>query len=55
MLKSNIFDFSYIYILVKGTITVGANAKSVLERNNKQLIFKNCTSSSDCVSDTINA
>ena len=44
MLRSSLYDYSDVYILVKGNITVnntdadGAAANS----NNKKVIFKNC-------------
>ena len=45
-LKSSLCDYSDVYILFKGTITVvgseGTVAAKATDRNNKQVIFKNC-------------
>ena len=53
MLKSSLCNYSDPYILVKGTITlvrVGADtAERQADRNNKQVIFKNCASFTDCI------
>ena len=46
ILNPNLCDYSNVYILVSGTITVvgaGANPVAITaDRNNKQGIFKNC-------------
>ena len=39
MLRSNLCDYSYAYILVKGTITVAGN--NLRDRQNRPLILKN--------------
>ena len=53
MLKSSLWDCSDACILVRGTITViadGANAAATAaDRNNKQVIFKNCAPFTDCI------
>ena len=45
-LKSSLCDYSDVYIIFKGTITVvgseGTAAAKATDRNNKQVIFKNC-------------
>ena len=46
MLRSNLCDYSYAYILVKGTITVTApgvnnNANNIRDKRNRPLILKN--------------
>ena len=58
MLKSSLCDYSDAYILVKGTITIirrraDAAARQADERD-KELIFKNCTPFTDCVSEINN-
>ena len=59
MLKSSLCDYSDACILISGTITIireGDNdaAKRTDERN-KGLIFKNCASFTDCISEINNA
>ena len=58
MLKSSLCDYSDVYILVKKTKTVvqvGATAVAKkLDRNDKQVILKNCASFTDCLSDINN-
>ena len=56
MIRSNLCDYSTVYILVSGTITIDAegaddNAKRLDERN-KGVILKNCASFTDCISNT---
>ena len=46
MLRSNLYDYSDAYILVKGTITVTApgvnnNANNIRDKRNRPLILKN--------------
>ena len=54
MLKSSLCDYSDVYILVKGTMTVpntaaaGANANNA----NKKVIFKNSAPFINCINDT---
>ena len=54
MLRSNLFDFSDAYILVKGTITItGARdngAARQADERNKGIIFKNCAPFVKCIS-----
>ena len=55
MLKSRLLDYSDAYILVSGTIIVGAGADAeaiAADRNNKQAIFKNCTLFTGCINNT---
>ena len=46
MLKSNLFDYSDVYILMKGTTALvgqGAKAEAIAyDWNNKQITFTNC-------------
>ena len=51
MLRSNLCDYSDAYILVKGTITVPNTGTTVAPNNrSKKEIFKNCASSTGCIS-----
>ena len=54
MLRSNLCDYTYSYILVKRTITIagaGANADArKADERDKGVIFKNCTPFTKCVS-----
>ena len=53
MLKSSLCHYSNSYILVKRTIIVGpgADVAAIVEnRNNKQVIFKNCAPFTGCIS-----
>ena len=58
MLKSSASDYSDAYILVKGTITVAGKEVDVTatatDRNEKQVIFRNCASFNDCIIKTNN-
>ena len=57
-LKSNLCDYSDLYILVKGTITIkGAGAdrgKQNADARNKQVTFKNRAPSTICTTETSN-
>ena len=56
MLKSSLCDYSDVKILVKGTITVaGQGTDAAVNRNNKQVIFKNCPPFTECISEKHNA
>ena len=57
MLRSSLWDYSDAYILVKGTITIAPVAPPAAEPNNnyKEIVFKNCTPFSDCISEINNA
>ena len=54
LLKSSLCDRSDTYIFMKGTTTAagqGADAAAIAAgRNNKQVLFKNCTPFTNCVS-----
>ena len=54
MLRSNLWDYFDVYILVKGTIIIAvvraAVARKQAEGKNEQETFKNCTSFTDCIS-----
>ena len=52
MLKSSLCDYSYAYILVKGTITVDKTsaAGATANNTNKKVIFKNSAPFADCIS-----
>ena len=53
MLKSGLCDYSDAYIHVKGTVAVNSTAAADADANNtnKKVIFKNCTSFTNCISD----
>ena len=58
MLKSSLCDYSDIYILVKGKVTItgagdDAEARQADERD-KDVAFKNCTPFTDCISEINN-
>ena len=56
MLKSSLCDDSDAYILATGTITIdGAGADDVAKRLDERVIFKNCASLTDCISEISNA
>ena len=54
MLKSNLYVYSCAYMLVKGNVTVGGQGPNVAaieaDRNNQQVIFKNCAPFTDGIS-----
>ena len=56
--KSSLFDYNNAYILVKRKITVvGAatdNTARAVERNNKQVIFKNFAPFTNCITEINN-
>ena len=56
MLKSSLSDYSDAFILVKVTITVNNTAAADADANNtnKKVIFKNCASFTNCVSEISN-
>ena len=56
MLKSNLCNYSDVYILVKGTITVNNTAVADADANNtnKKVIFKNCSPFTNCTSEINN-
>ena len=56
MLKSNLYDYSDAYILVKGTITVNNTpaADANASNTNKKVICKNCAPYTNCISEINN-
>ena len=58
MLKSSLCDYRDAYILVSGTITVvgaGADVVAIVaDRDNKQVLFKNCAPFTDCITEKNN-
>ena len=45
MLKSSLYDYSDVYILVEGTITITGGddaAARQADKRNKEVVFKNC-------------
>ena len=56
MLKSSLCDYSDVYILVKGTISVNNTAAqgAAANSNNKKIIFKNCAPFTNCISEINN-
>ena len=57
MLKSSLCDYSDAYILVSGTIIMTGerynNSARRADERNKGVIFKNCVSFTDCISEMI--
>ena len=51
MLKSSLCDYSDVYILVKGTISVNntAAAGAAVNYNDRKVIFKNCAPFTNCI------
>ena len=56
MLRSNLYDYSVAYILVKWTTVVNntAAADSDAKKTNKKVIFKKCAPFTICVSEINN-
>ena len=56
MLKSNLCDYSDVYILVKGTIAVNNTAEADVDASNtnKKVIFKTCAQFTNCISEINN-
>ena len=56
MIRSNLCDYSDVYILVKGTITVPNTAAAGVSVNNtnKKLILENCAPFTDCITEINN-
>ena len=58
MLKLSLCDYSDAYILLSGTITItdaGADdAAKRADQREKEIIFKNCTPFTDCISEINN-
>ena len=56
MLKSSLCDYSDAYILVKGTSSVNniAAEGAAVNNTNKKVIFKNCASFTNCISEINN-
>ena len=52
MLRSSLCDYSDVYMLVKGNITVNntATGGAAANNTNKKVIFKNCAPFTDCIS-----
>ena len=53
MLRSSLCNYSNAYTLVKGSITAaGPEAAAIArqaDRNDKQIMFKNCPTFTDCI------
>ena len=56
MVRSNLYDYSDAYILLKGTITVTNTAAAgvAVNNTNKKVIFKNCAPFTDCITEINN-
>ena len=55
ILKSSLYDYSDVYILVKGAITIPpVPARAIPGNNDKEVVFKNCTPFTDCISEINN-
>ena len=52
MLKSSLCDYSDAYILFKGTITIAPAPPPAANpnKNNKEVVFRNCAPFTDCIS-----
>ena len=52
MLKVSLCDYNYVYIFVKGTITLDdtPSTGAVENNTNKKVIFKNCGPFTNCIS-----
>ena len=55
-LKSSLCDFSDLHILARGTVTVPNTEAADTNSNNanREVIFKNCASFTDCMSEISN-
>ena len=49
-LNWNLFDYSDAYILVKRTIALVRQEAGAADRNNKEVLVKNCAPFTDCIS-----
>ena len=55
ILKSSLCDYSDVYILVKGTISVNNTAAGdAINNNDRKVIFKNCAPFTNCISEINN-
>ena len=54
MLKSRLYDYSDAYILVKGTISITAQAGGNPNNKDKEVVFENCAPSTDYISERNN-
>ena len=54
MLRSSLCDSSDAYVLVKGTISIAAQAGDNPNNANKKLVFKNCAPFTDCINEINN-
>ena len=55
MLNPSLYDYSDAYILVGGTISIETQAGDNPNNGNKEVVFKNCTPFTDCISEINNA
>ena len=51
MLKSSLCDYSDVYILLSGTITVENTGTAAVVNNRRNVIIKNCCPFTDCISE----
>ena len=54
MLKPRLWDYCNPYILVKGTISTEAQAGNNPNNENIEVLLKNCTPCTDCISEINN-
>ena len=54
MLRPSLCDYGDAYILVKWTISIAAQAGDNPNNGNKEVVFKNCAPSHDCISEINN-
>ena len=53
IIKSNLCDYSDAYIPVKGTMTI-PNTVAAVNNTNKKVIFKNCATFTNCITEINN-
>ena len=54
ILRSSLYDYSDAYILIKGTISIAAQARDNPNNANKKVVFKNCAPFTDRISEINN-
>ena len=54
VIKSSLCDYSDVYILVRGTMTVSNTGTAANPNSRKNIIIKNCGKFTDCISEIDN-
>ena len=54
MLMSSLYDYSDVYVFVKGAISIEAQAGYNPNNGDKEIVFKNCAPFIDCISEINN-